>query len=222
MVRTSLAGAVARGSLVAGVVGAMITMPTTAVAQMQTVDFGTAGIFNCSGVPLAQPIPSGDARFGGLTFTGFSLTQTGNAFSGTANCRATNGSSLGGVATTMSSISSDGLFVFNSTTFRRSINAADVSVMLTGMRGGSQVFQQIVTASSNDFVMFTPSFMGAIDRLEFAASGGSALTGPQFQIDDFAFTAANIAVVPEPASMLLVGTGLAGLLAGARRRRNKA
>ncbi len=215
MTRSISGTAFVRGAMLAGFAAALAIIPTSAGAQAQIVDFGVPGLLNCSGAGFFSAIPSGDDRFGNLSFTGFNPGQRGLVNLGTANCVGTNRSNRN------SSIGLEGGFVFNSVLFGRSIAGPDVSLTLTGLFGGSQVFQEMFTVSSFDLVLFTPESMMRIDRLEFAASGGGA-TGPQFQIDNFTFTTANMATVPEPGSALLLSMGLVGLLAGAMRRRREA
>ncbi len=209
--------AASRAVVIVGALTAVLAVPSASQAQMQTLNFGTPGFLNCSGIGLNQAIPSGDDRFGGFTYSGFRLTQTGNFFGGTGNCVATNGTSN---PSTLSSISSDESFVFNGTTIRRSINDANVNIFLTGSLGGNIVFEELVIAASNDFVPFTPMSMQAIDRLQFSVTGGGTLLGPQFQIDNFAFTKVpgDQVVVPEPSTLALLAILPVALLARSRRR----
>jgi hypothetical protein len=65
----------------------------------------------------------------------------------------------------------------------------------------------------NTPLMLTLPFAG-ITTAQVLSSG---TPGFDFALDDVSFTA-DAAVVPEPGTMVLVGAGIAGMLAGKRRR----
>lgn len=75
----------------------------------------------------------------------------------------------------------------------------------------SGVLLQTFTGASNDEPLLSFNVMG-IHRVEFSESGD--LEG----IDDLTFETPRAGAVPEPATMLLLGTGLAGVVTKVRRR----
>jgi hypothetical protein len=89
----------------------------------------------------------------------------------------------------------------------------------------------VVTADSQTYTFSTPaltyntfSFFGVNDLTsDIVSISVAALAGGQPDIDNFRFTAqAPTATTPEPATMILFGTGLAGVASFARKRRRAA
>ena len=113
---------------------------------------------------------------------------------------------------------SGGTFTFNSAYFTAAHNDG-LNLTISGFQGATQLFTTTLVLNTTTTQLFTANWSG-IDRLTFASSGGVDVnplgTGTQFAMDDFTF---NSAVAAEPASLLLLGTGLLG--AGVRRWRQK-
>ncbi len=65
------------------------------------------------------------------------------------------------------------------------------------------------------------SFVGFSDPMGIMSVAIRALAGGEPVLDNFSFGPAAPTATPEPATMLLLGTGLAGLAAAARRRRQQ-
>ncbi|MEN8141519.1 MAG: PEP-CTERM sorting domain-containing protein [Thermodesulfobacteriota bacterium] len=112
-----------------------------------------------------------------------------------------------------------------------------LNIEVTGYLAGSQTGQRTVVVNSDGPTWFDFNFSG-IDSLSFRSYGGTNAgafadnRGEHFAMDNFTYYEAfsepesytdpepYTDPVPEPATMLLFGSGLAGL-AGARRRRKK-
>ena len=90
---------------------------------------------------------------------------------------------------------------------------SSTTLTVTGYLGGSSIGSGTTSLSPNSYNWFDPGLSSLwIDKLVFTASGNSKW----FLMDDFTYTP-----VPEPGTLLLLGTGLFGLGAIARFRRKK-
>lgn len=105
-----------------------------------------------------------------------------------------------------------GLFTFDSVDFglRPSDNGAQSDVIdLIGEVGGSTTQQLLgVSTTSSTFQTALSGFTAPIDRLIVRIS---SVESQPLELDNFVFTPVEASAVPEPASLTLLGIGIAGL-----------
>lgn len=184
--------------------------PSAGQAQVTTLTFGTPSAF-CSQFNGSPTTP-----FGGLFFTNFSRVLVGG------ECGISN-SAFGGVPASISAASGSA-FSFRSANLAGAFSTTDITI--TGFLGGMTVFTQALGGLPNgqtSTTFFTNPSTNAIDRLEFSITGGNTANRPLF-VDNFTFAVAQVTVVPEPATLALMGTGLLGVFGAAfvRRARSRA
>jgi hypothetical protein len=197
-------------------------------ARADTVVFTTRALFN--------------AAAAGLTTIDFEGIAPDNSVANFATPLTIQGATFSGSPTGMVSVVDDGffapLFQFNSgavlsgfsfveVTLPAGITAIGTDLMSTNPDG--RPFQ-VVLSNGETFVVNTPlrpgrGFFGittdvAIASIRFTTIPSQTQPGGIPLLDNFSFgQRAGAAAVPEPATILLLGTGLAGIATRARRRR---
>jgi hypothetical protein len=95
-----------------------------------------------------------------------------------------------------------------------------LNITVDGFNNGAKTYTKTVIASAHTPTYFDFDFSN-IDTLHFSGIGGLNAgfsgSGTHFVMDNFTYNEATHAT-PEPATMLLVGSGIAGLI-GARRKK---
>ncbi|HEX7313517.1 MAG TPA: PEP-CTERM sorting domain-containing protein [Pyrinomonadaceae bacterium] len=197
-----------------------------APARADTVVYATRTAFNGAATNLTTITFEGIAPTNSVANFSSPLTLQGVTFSGSA---------AGQVSVVDSGFFAP-LFQFNSgavlsgfsfveVTLPAGITAIGTDLMSTNPDGLSF---QVVLATGETFVVNTPlrperGFFGittdvAIASIRFMTIPGANGSGIPL-LDNFSFGQAQAAAVPEPATILLLGTGLAGIATRARRRR---
>lgn len=198
-----------------------------APARADTVVYATRAAFTAAATNLTT-----------ITFEGIASTNSVANFSSPLTIQ---GATFSGSATGMVSVVDSGffapLFQFNSgavlsgfsfveVTLPAGITAIGTDLMSTNPDG---LPFQVVLSTGETFVVNTPlrpgrGFFGITTDVAIASIRFMTMPGPTQSsgiplLDNFSFGQAQPAAVPEPATLLLLGTGLAGIATRARRRR---
>lgn len=198
-------------------------------ARADTVVFTTRALFNAAATGLTTIDFEGIASPSSVANFSSPLTLQGVTFSGSAT----------GMISVVDSNFFAPLFQFNSgavlsgfsfieVTLPAGITAIGTDLMSTNPDG--RPFQ-VVLANGETFVVNTPlrpgrGFFGittdvAIASIRFTTIPSQTQGAGIPLLDNFSFGQRNAAAVPEPATILLLGTGLAGIATRARRRRKE-
>ena len=201
----------------------------SAPARADTATFTTRALFNGAATNLTTITFEGIAAANSVANFPSPLTLNGVTFSGPSG---------GGLqVSVLDSGFFSPLFQFNSgavlggfsfiqVTLPAGITAIGTDLMSTNPSGSPF---QVVLANGETFLVNTPlrperGFFGittdvAIASIRFTTLSSAPGVSPGIPLlDNFSFGQRNAATVPEPATILLLGTGLAGLATRARRR----
>ena len=111
-------------------------------------------------------------------------------------------------------------FTFNSAYFTAAWHTG-LNLSIIAYSGNTAAFSATLTLNPSAPSLFAPNWSG-IDRLSFVSSGGQSGVpgwgGTQFALDNFTFASTP---VPEPSTLVLLGTSLLAALALRGRRRDK-
>jgi len=110
-------------------------------------------------------------------------------------------------------------FDFNGFDLKGNTPAANLSFTLQGYLGGILVYSAILNVTGNTFATFTENWKN-VDTVEIVSTAGLPVNwgSGALYMDNIEINDPITAPVPEPATMLLFGTGIAGLAAVGRRK----
>jgi hypothetical protein len=201
----------------------------SAPARADTVVFTSRTLFNGAATNLTTLDFEGIASTNSVANFTSPLTLQGVTFSGPMNGGLTISVVDSGFFAPLFQFNSGavlGGFGFIDVTLPAGITAVGTDLMSTNPSGSPF---QVVLANGETFVVNTPlrperGFFGIVTDVAIASIRFTTLpAGPNQSpgiplLDNFSFGQAQPAAVPEPATILLLGTGLAGIATRARRR----
>ena len=191
---------------------ALLALPAVARAQAQTITFddqgGMVGIGDYAGFNFGTWF----YRLDGLNYPWTSGYQNAVV---SPNFVAFNN------AAQPVSLSRANPFTFNGAYFTAAWHDG-LQLNIIGRLGSAQMFNTTLTLTTSGPTWFAANWAN-IDALFFSSYGGAHHYGLEGDGDHFAMDnlTVNQDVVPEPATLLLLATGLAGIVGAARRRRQK-
>ena len=196
----------ATGLLVFGLIG----MANATVLTFEDTVYATSG---------SGPYDlSFDEDYGGLDWSNyfgiFHAPEMGNY--GYQNGTVSGDYALFNVYGTNVSVSSNNQFDWNGAWFGSVRNNSSSRVAVQGYRDNVRIYEDTISLDWGDPQWFEANWSD-IDEVRFIGSWNSDYT--RFAMDNFTFNEA--APVPEPATMILFGTGLLGLAAFTRRKNKK-
>lgn len=187
-------------------------------AQAQVIDFqlDTYGCFFEAGDPACDPLATNDT-WGALSFEGVTAEMASST--GFPQPNNTAGFNLGTFTLSPVNQTFDGGFVLRTVFILPSTTGGDTDVREATVTGA---------VSSSGAGAVTITFPSLLERFFFTQGSWSGFfdysvatnTVVEADVEETLGGSANVAVTPEPISMILVGSGLLGLGGVARRRRN--
>jgi hypothetical protein len=198
---------------------ACMALPAAAQAQ-QTVNFDN--LSSCGGGLVLPALYAGFSWSNVYCLDGVNYQFPSGYVNGVVS---TNNVAYNGFGNS-SSFSSANPFTFNSGYFTAAWRNG-LQVNIIGRLNSAQIFSTTLSLNISGPTFVTLNWAG-IDEVDFSALGGSNPglrgDGTHFVMDDLLFNDVQqvpVEVTPEPATLLLLGSGLAGIGGFVRRRRQK-